>query len=191
MSALSHVSTVPVTTAIRRFAVHFLEMCVAMCAGGAVLNLGVFAAAAGLGHPNLVREAPELSIVIVAADLALAMAAYMVMRGHPSQHNIEMSGVTVLGAIPLVGALWLGMIPQAALTNWLSLFAAMCGPLCVLMFAVMCLRFEHYGGRIGSHAATPAPSRMDSYTCPMHSEISRDEPGRCPLCDMRLTPRRS
>ena len=26
------------------------------------------------------------------------------------------------------------------------------------------------------------------YTCPMHPEVDRDEPGDCPICGMRLEP---
>lgn len=29
------------------------------------------------------------------------------------------------------------------------------------------------------------------YTCPMHPEVSADQPGRCPKCNMKLVPRDS
>jgi len=191
MSALSQVSAVPLTIAIRRFALHFLEMCIAMCAGGAVLNLAVFGVAAWLGSPTLVAQAPELSITIIVIDLALAMAAFIALRGHPARHTVEMSGSTVAGAIPFIAALWLGMIPQAKLDGWVSLFALMCGPLCLLMFAVMVVRFEHYGGRVGAHPAVALATGTGEYTCSMHPEVRLGEPGQCPLCGMRLTRRRS
>lgn len=191
MSTLSTAYAVPRSVAIRRFALHFLEMCVAMCAGGGALNAAVFGAAALLGYPNLVAQTPELSILIIAVDLALSMALYMALRGHPVQHNLEMSGSTVVGAIPFIGALWLGMIPQAKLDNWLSLLAVMCGPLCLLMFAVMVLRFEHYGGRVGLSAAVATPAGTGEYTCSMHPEVRLAGPGLCPVCGMRLTRRRS
>ena len=45
------------------------------------------------------------------------------------------------------------------------------------------------------HAHTPSPSTAPTaasvnatYTCPMHPEIVRDEPGDCPLCGMALMP---
>jgi Heavy metal binding domain len=190
MSALSGTYAVPLPVAIRRFALHFLEMCVAMCAGGAALNFAVFGTAALLGFPNLVAQAPELAILIVAVDLALAMAGYMWVRGHPVRHNVEMSGSTLIGAIPFIGALWLGMIPQAKLESWPSLFAFMCGPLCLLMFLVMAVRFDHYGGRVGAHAVGTSPASGE-YTCSMHPEVRLAEPGRCPICEMKLTRRRS
>ena len=29
---------------------------------------------------------------------------------------------------------------------------------------------------------------MTKYTCPMHPQIIKDEPGKCPLCGMKLIP---
>jgi heavy metal-binding protein len=187
MSALSPTYTVSFPTAIRRFALHFLEMCIVMCAGGAVLNIAVFGAAALLGHANLVAQAPELSILIITADLTLAMAGYMALRGHPVRHNVEMSGSTLVGGILLVGASWAEMLPVATLAGWPSLFAFMCGPLCLIMFVVMATRFEHYGGRVGTNAAIVKSSRTGEYTCSMHAEVLLAQPGQCPICGMRLT----
>ena len=38
--------------------------------------------------------------------------------------------------------------------------------------------------------ATPAPAAVAAtrYTCPMHPQIVRDAPGKCPICDMTLKP---
>lgn len=191
MTTLARGYTVPLPVAIRRFVLHFLEMCVAMCAGGGVLNFAIFGAAASLGYPNLVAQAPELSILIIAFNLALAMAVYMALRGHPARHNLEMSGSTIVGAIPLIGALWLGVLPQKTLDDWPSLFGFMCGPLCLLMLVVMVVRFDHYGGRVSANAAVVAASGTGEYICSMHPEVRRAEPGQCPVCEMQLTRRRS
>lgn len=187
MSALSTAYSVSLPTAIRRFALHFLEMCIVMCAGGAALNIVVFGAATLLGNANLVAQAPELSILIITVDLTLAMAAYMALRGHPVRHNVEMSGSTIVGGVLLVGALWAGMLPEAKLANWPSLFTFMCGPLCLIMLAVMAARFEHYGGRVGAYAAVVKPSGIGEYTCSMHPEVRLARAGECPICGMRLT----
>jgi hypothetical protein len=88
-----------------------------------------------------------------------------------------------------IGALWARMLPQATLSSWLSLFTFMCGPLCLLMFVVMAARFEHYGGRVGTRAAFLKSSRARAYTCAMHPEVRLAQPGQCPICGMRLTPR--
>ena len=39
-------------------------------------------------------------------------------------------------------------------------------------------------------AATPPPpdAGAQKYTCPMHPEIIKDEPGTCPICKMKLVP---
>ena len=29
---------------------------------------------------------------------------------------------------------------------------------------------------------------MKKYTCPMHPQVLKDEPGKCPLCGMALVP---
>jgi Cu+-exporting ATPase len=34
-----------------------------------------------------------------------------------------------------------------------------------------------------------APATKTEWTCPMHPEIVRDEPGPCPICGMALEPR--
>ena len=186
MSTLSTTYAVSLPTAIRRFALHFLEMCIVMCAGGAVLSIIVFGAAALLGYANFAAQAPELSILIIAVDLTVAMAAYMALRGHPVRHNVEMSGSTIVGGILLIGAPWAGMIPQATLASWPSLFAFMCGPLCLIMFVVMAARFEHYGGRVSGDAVLQT-SLTGEYTCAMHPEVRLAQAGQCPICGMRLT----
>lgn len=142
---------------MQRFFIHFLEMCAAMCAGGIALNAGVFSAAAALGRPNLATEAPEIAVLIIAFNAALAMAVYMALRGHPVRHNVEMSGITLLGAVPIIAALWIGLFPRFALDSWFVMFKIMCAPLCVVMLIVMLARFDHYSGRGnvavgGSHA---------------------------------------
>lgn len=38
-------------------------------------------------------------------------------------------------------------------------------------------------------AAAPGPTGSGSYTCPMHPEVSRAEPGKCPICGMTLVRR--
>ena len=38
-------------------------------------------------------------------------------------------------------------------------------------------------------AAIPSGGRAVEYTCPMHPQISRSEPGNCPICGMPLEPR--
>ena len=39
-----------------------------------------------------------------------------------------------------------------------------------------------------NHSEHKMGSDNSSYTCPMHPEIHRDQPGICPLCGMNLIP---
>ncbi len=55
---------------------------------------------------------------------------------------------------------------------------------------------EHHGHRPGNHTGDQAVERTvplpggeaTEYTCPMHPEIVRPEPGSCPICGMDLEP---
>ena len=38
---------------------------------------------------------------------------------------------------------------------------------------------------------TMTPTSTGAYVCPMHAEVSSDQPGRCPKCGMKLVPRES
>lgn len=183
MTTLTKPTTVTLPLAIGRFALHFLEMCVVMCMGGGVLQFLVFSAIGAIGYPDIVARAPELGMLILAANFAIVMAVYMLLRGHARQHNIEMSGSTLLGAIPFILALWLGWIARGSLANWGDLFRLMCGPLCALMFVVMLVRFNDYGGRVGAVIATSASGE---YTCPMHPDVRQAQAGKCPRCGMTL-----
>lgn len=40
-----------------------------------------------------------------------------------------------------------------------------------------------------TRAASPASAPVGGYTCPMHPEVVRNEPGSCPICGMALEPR--
>ncbi len=35
----------------------------------------------------------------------------------------------------------------------------------------------------------PSAASPRAYTCPMHAEVTSDQPGRCPQCGMKLEPR--
>jgi hypothetical protein len=39
-----------------------------------------------------------------------------------------------------------------------------------------------------SVSATHTHSEATKYTCPMHPQIVRDQPGKCPICGMDLVP---
>src|SRR5258705_7906369 len=43
-----------------------------------------------------------------------------------------------------------------------------------------------------THSTKPEPKQPghsnQKYTCPMHPQIIKDEPGKCPICGMKLVP---
>jgi len=38
--------------------------------------------------------------------------------------------------------------------------------------------------------STEAGATKQQYTCPMHPEVVKDEPGKCPKCGMALVPKK-
>ena len=44
----------------------------------------------------------------------------------------------------------------------------------------------HHGSRHETHGKVQPATGDADYTCPMHPEIVRDEPGSCPICGMAL-----
>jgi len=132
------------------FARHFLEMCVAMCAGGAILSLIVFGIPALIGAPNLREQYPELGLILVAILLTLPMAVWMRFRGMDWRPILEMSAVPIGLSIVLIGGVWAAFAPDRTLQ---TTFGTFCGISCVGMFVVMLFRLDLYTGRTGHHMA--------------------------------------
>jgi hypothetical protein len=133
------------------FARHFLEMCISMCVGGAILSVLVFAGLPALiGGPNLREQSPGLSLIVLAVLLTLPMAAWMSFRGMEWRPILEMSAVPIGLAILLVGGVWAGYVPDSTLQ---ITFGSFCGISCVGMFVVMLPRLDLYTGRTGHHMA--------------------------------------
>lgn len=129
-----------------RFALHFLEMCMAMCVGAVALSLLFFGGANLVGYPNLPDTHPLLSTFVLAINLSVPMVAWMRFRGMDWRSTLEMSGATMAVGILLIAAAWLGIISKASPFEWLRSLA------CPIMLAVMLLRFNLYSGRSGHHA---------------------------------------
>jgi hypothetical protein len=137
----------------RNFVQHFLEMCISMCAGGAILSLVVFGIPASIGAPNLRDQSPELGLILIAILLTLPMAAWMRFRGMAWRPILEMSAIPLGLAILLIGAVWAGFAPDSTLQ---ITFGSFCGIACAGMFVVMLPRLGLYTGRSGHHGAHAA-----------------------------------
>jgi putative Ca2+/H+ antiporter (TMEM165/GDT1 family) len=128
------------------FARHFLEMCISMCAAGAILSLLVFGMPALIAGANLREQFPQLSLIVIAILLSLPMAAWMLFRGMEWRPILEMAAVPFGLAILLIGLAWLGAASDSILQ---TTFGTFCGISCVGMFAVMLFRLDLYTGRSG------------------------------------------
>ena len=117
---------------------HFLEMVAAMFVGMAVLGAAVrgVLAVAGVSYPS----APEVLVVEMALDMAVAMVVWMRYRGHGWASSLEMAGVMVAPAAVLLPLAWLGLIAGDSV---LMLEHVVMLP---LMYVVMLRRRDEYEG---------------------------------------------
>jgi len=134
---------------------HFVEMCLAMCIGGITLNVLFFLGAAQLGYPDLTERYPEFSILIIGILLAMPMTAWMRFRGHEWRSTLEMASTSIILAILLIGASWLGVIPKSDMLEWIKRLA------CLVMLIPMLFRLDLYTGHHAghnhhAHVASPA-----------------------------------
>ena len=105
----------------RRLARHYLEMVVAMMLG--MLVLGALRDVVGLTVPF--AEHPGTSYVLMATDMALAMAAWMRFRRHGWGGTLEMCAAMYVPALllPLVWAGAMGAMTFMVLAHVLMLVA--------------------------------------------------------------------
>lgn len=89
-----------------RFAVHYVEMVIAMFVGMFALDLLWSALGIQLSYA---RE-PELAYLLMAFDMSVGMAAWMRFRGHAWVPTLEMCAAMFVPIVPLFPLLWLGAI---------------------------------------------------------------------------------
>lgn len=145
------VSTIGLGRQTWNFARHFLEMCISMCAGGAVLYFGAAAVASTVsGRSDALEQYPELRLIVVAIALLIPMTGWMRFRGMAWRPILEMGAVLPILAVGIIAASWAGVVDDDVLAIRFSEF---CGLACVGMFGVMLFRLDMYTGRAGPHAA--------------------------------------
>jgi hypothetical protein len=136
----------PVLGRTGRFAVHFIQMCMVMCAGAFALSAAFFGVAALLGYTDLDRSAPELTTLVVAINLSVPMGIWMRYMGMAWRPTLEMSGATMVAGLLLIAAYWLGLLARSELLPLQTGLLA-----CPLMLAVMLARFRLYSGEHAHH----------------------------------------
>jgi transcriptional regulator GlxA family with amidase domain len=122
----------------RRFALHYLEMVVAMVVGMVVLGGALRAGLSAAGVEYSMARFPELVILEMGLTMALGMAAWMRYRGHGWASTLEMSAAMLVPAAAVVPPVWLGVLGAgAAMTlEHVAMFP--------LMLAVMLRRRDEY-----------------------------------------------
>lgn len=129
------------TTQVRRrpgLLRHYLEMVAAMLVGMAVFGSVVrgVLAVTGVGYPSQ----PEVLVVEMGLDMAIAMVVWMRHRGHDWASTLEMAGAMVAPAAVLIPLAWLGLIP---IGDVLMLEHVVMLP---LMYVIMLRRRHEYEG---------------------------------------------
>jgi hypothetical protein len=119
-----------------RFALHYVEMIIAMFVG--MFALGMLQSAVGLTVSH--QDAPEFSYLIMAFDMSVGMAAWMRFRGHAWRPTLEMCAAMFVPVVPLYPMLWLGIIDPGGL----MVFAHVA--MFPLMLAAMLWRVDEYAG---------------------------------------------
>jgi hypothetical protein len=134
---------------VGRFLLHYLEMCLACCVGGATLGIAFFGGAALVGYPDLIVEAPVFSTLMLAIILTVPMVAWMRFRHHGWRPTLEMGAATTGLGIVVIALGALGLIPSSGMFEWVASLA------CPVMLVPMLLRLDLYTGGMDhqAHAA--------------------------------------
>ncbi|SDH74422.1 hypothetical protein [Nonomuraea jiangxiensis] len=119
-----------------KFALHYVEMIVAMFAG--MFALGMLQDAVGLGVSH--DRQPELAYLVMAFNMSVGMAVWMRIRGHRWAPTLEMCAVMFAPVVPLFPLLWLGVIDAGGLmmVSHVAMFP--------LMLVAMVRRLDEYAG---------------------------------------------
>ena len=131
---------------VGHFLWHYVQMCLVMCAGGAIVIFAFFGGAALLGYPDLFAQAPYLATLVLAINLSVAMVAWMRFRHHEWRPTLEMAGTSMATGIVLIALGSLGTIPVSDVFEWMTRLA------CPVMLVPMLLRLKLYTGSMDHHA---------------------------------------
>jgi hypothetical protein len=96
-------------SAVRSFVRHYLEMVLAMVVGMVVLA-PLWSWLSGLLGVGAVFDRPDISALVMATDMTLAMSAWMRYRGHGWAPVAEMAAAMYLPFVVLLVPLWTGAV---------------------------------------------------------------------------------
>ena len=141
MSAHIHTAHAGQLSQVGRFALHFVQMCAAMCIGLGIGDGLYFLGADAAGYGEPFKELPELSLLVVTVSMTAPMAAWMRFRGMSSRHVFEMSASMVILALALLAGAALGLLARADMP------LAEHGLMMPAMLIPMVLRWNDYSHR--------------------------------------------
>jgi hypothetical protein len=104
----------PARPAVWHFVRHYLEMVVAMMLGMAVLGPVESALLNPLGWQSI-RAVPELSALVMATNMTVAMVAWMRYRRHSRSATILMAVAMYLPFVVLFPPMWLGFLSASGM----------------------------------------------------------------------------
>jgi transcriptional regulator GlxA family with amidase domain len=140
-----------VTGQVARFALHFVEMAVAMYVGMMALGALNAQVLVPFAHLDLTGPTRETQVLAMGVFMAAPMVAWMRVRGHGLRHGLEMAAAMMVPFAGVVALQWAGLLAEADMMGvgsnvmWLA------------MVGVMLLRWNHYAGAPHAHAhGTPA-----------------------------------
>lgn len=125
---------------------NFVRMCLPGCLGAGFLSVAFFGAAALVGHPDVISQAPVFSTLVLTINFTLPMLAWMSFRHRERRPTLEMAGASMALGIILVALGLLGIIPMSDIFEW---EASLC---CPAMLVPMLFRRNLYTGSAGHHA---------------------------------------
>jgi hypothetical protein len=124
-------------------------MVAAMLLGMAVLSLPAGAALGALGTSmsELNRDAPAISLLLMAVTMTVPMVGWMRYRGHGWQASAEMAASMFVPALGVIVLLWVGLVEDLETLMAIEHIVMFPG-----MLLVMLLRRDEYGR---GHARVP------------------------------------
>jgi hypothetical protein len=141
------------STPVRHFIRHYLEMVVAMFLGMAVLGIpaGWAMGAVGTGWSELTDDAPALMFLLMATTMTVPMVGWMIHRGHGRRANAEMAASMYLPTFGVIALLWAGLVTDIGVLLVIEHVAML-----LSMLGAMLLRpheYMHHGAH--AHDTTP------------------------------------
>ncbi len=129
---------------VRRFALHYLAMVVAMLAGMMLFHPVWMLATGGVDASSVLREA-EIDSLAMATGMAIGMGAWMRFRRHSWLPILEMCAAMYAGFVVLFPALWAGLLdgPEVMMFGHLLML--------VFMLLAMLLRRGEYSAAAHRH----------------------------------------